>query len=171
MSKYSKFEVDKVKRDADIRRLIPEASEHKATQDIECPFCGKAKKFRVTHRGGYNNAKCFSCEQGFANPLEAYAHYHGLDVKRDFLQVLEGCAQECNVYITPEETIRKETVRKAKEKISTTFCAQQLAGSGLTIEDIFANVIENGQELTKPTFMPGTIGQGFLPDPKGVSNI
>ncbi len=45
MSKYSKFEVDKVKRDADIRRLIPGASEHRATQDIECPFCGKAKNF------------------------------------------------------------------------------------------------------------------------------
>ena len=28
MSKYSKFEVDKVKKDADIRRLIPGASEH-----------------------------------------------------------------------------------------------------------------------------------------------
>lgn len=167
MSKYSKFEVDKVKKDADIRRLIPGASEHKATQDIDCPFCGKAKKFRISHKGKFNSARCFACEQGFPNPLYAYAHYNNLDVKNDFLQVLEGCARECGIIITPEETIRKETVSKTKETISKTFCAQQLEGSGLTVEDIFANVIENGQELIKSPFVPGTIGPGFLPDLKG----
>lgn len=167
MSKYSKYEVEKVKRDADIRRLIPGASEHKVTQDIDCPFCGKAKKFRVTHKAGNNSAHCFSCSDGFPNPLHAYAHLHNLDIKRDFLKVLEGCARECGVTITPEETRRQEIVRKAKESISTTFCAQQLELSGLTVEDVFANVVENGQELSKSPFVPGTIGTGFLPDLKG----
>jgi len=126
MSKYSKFEVDKVKKDADIRRLIPGASEHKATQDIDCPFCGKAKKFRISHKGKFNSARCFACEQGFPNPLYAYAHYNNLDVKNDFLQVLEGCARECGVIITPEETIRKENIGENRkntleEKIYNSF--------------------------------------------------
>lgn len=50
--KYSKFEVEKVKKDADIRRLIPGASQSKANQYIECPFCGEAKKFRVRYSAG-----------------------------------------------------------------------------------------------------------------------
>lgn len=165
--KYSKFEVDKVKFDADIRHIIPGASETRLTQDLECPFCGKAKKFRVSRKKGYNNAHCFACGEGFSNPIAAYAYYNHLDVEKDFLRCLEETARECGIIIVPEETRRQEIVRKAKDKIQKTFCAQQLEGSGLTVDDVFANVIENGQELTKSPFMPGSVGLGFLPDFKG----
>lgn len=165
--KYSKYEVDKVKADADIRRIIPGASESKASQDIECPFCGKAKKFRVSHKKGFNNAHCFACGEGFSNPIAAYAYYNHLDIERDFLRCLEGTAQECGVFITPEETRRKESVKKIKDTISKSFCYQQLEGSGLTVDDVMANVVENGQELLKSPFQRGTFGPGFVPDPKG----
>lgn len=165
--KYSKYEIEKVKADADIRRIIPGASERKASQDIECPFCGKEKKFRISHKKGFNNAHCFACEEGFSNPIEAYAYYNHLDIKNDFLRCLEGTAQECGVIITPEETRRKETVQKIRETIQKSFCAQQLAGSGLSVEDVAANVIENGQEILKSPFQPGSIGPGFIPDRKG----
>lgn len=85
--KYSKYEVEKVKAEADIRRIIPGASESKATQEIECPFCGKAKKFRISHKKGYNNARCFSCEQGFSNPIVAYAYYTILTLRKIFSAV------------------------------------------------------------------------------------
>lgn len=167
MTKYSRFEIHKVKQDADIRRLVPGASDNKVTQDIDCPFCGKERKFRVSHKKGYNNARCFVCKEGFSGPLDAYAYYHGLDIEKNFIQVLEGCAQECGIFITPEEVVRKETVTKTKVSISKTFCAQQLESSGLTVDDVMADVVEKGQELTKSPFMPGTIGPGFLPDHKG----
>lgn len=167
MSKYSKFEIDKVKSDADIRRIIPNASETKYTQDIECPFCGKTKKFRINRKRGYNNARCFACGEGFSNPLEAYAYYNNLDVKSDFIKVLEGCANECGVSITPEETVRKKTLENAKVSIQKTFCAQQLEASGLNVKDVFTDVIENGQETQKSPFIPGSVGPGFIPDYKG----
>lgn len=165
--KYNKFEIEKVKTDADIRRLVPGASETKATQDIDCPFCGKPKKFRVSHKKGYNNAYCFACRQGFSSPIEAYAYYNNLDIKNDFLRCLEGSAQECGVIITPEENIRKETVQKAKIAIRQSFCAQQLESSGLSVDDVMANVIENGQEVLKCPFVRGSVGPGFIPDLKG----
>ena len=165
--KYSKFEVDKVKKDADIRRLIPGASQSKANQYIECPFCGEAKKFRVRFSAQYNCAFCMKCNEGFSNPIAAYAYLNNLDIERDFLKCLEGTAQECGIIITPEETRRKETVKKIKETIRQSFCSLQLEGSGLTVDDVMANVVENGQELIKSPFQPGSIGQNFIPDLKG----
>lgn len=165
--KYSKLDVDKVKSSSDIRRFIPGASEYRNTQYIECPFCGKAKKFMVKHSKDTDNAYCFSCGKGFSNPIDAYAYYNGLDVSKDFLRCLEGCAQESGVLIVPDETRRKESVQQIKTKIQKTFCAQQLEGSGLTVDDIYANVVENGQELIKSPFQPGTFGQSFIPDMRG----
>lgn len=112
--KYSKFEVEKVKRDADIRRIIPGTNATNPNQYIECPFCHEPKKFRVRHTAQYNCAFCVKCNQGFSNPIVAYAHYNNLDVERDFLKCLEGAAQQCGVIITPEETRRKETVKSIK---------------------------------------------------------
>ncbi|MBD5243158.1 MAG: hypothetical protein HDS60_03620 [Barnesiella sp.] len=165
--KYNKFEVDKVKSEADIRRLIPGANERLTTQDIDCPFCGKKKKFRISHKKGFNNARCFACQEGFSNPIAAYAYYNNLDIEKDFLKCLEGTAQECGVIITPEETRRKESVQKTTAAYKQTFCSQQLEASGLTVEDVFANVIENNQELIKSPFQPGSVRPGFLPDTKG----
>lgn len=167
MNKYSTFEVSKVKEKADIRSLIPGASESKITQDIDCPFCGKAKKFRISRKRGFNNARCFACGEGFSNPIEAYAYFNKLDIKADFLRCLEETANSCGIIITPEETIRKEKVNKVKEDIKKSFCSQQLESSGLTVEDVFATVIENGQELAKSPFLKGTIGPDFSSDMKG----
>lgn len=164
--KYSKYEIDKVKQEGDIRRIVPECNLNKYTQELVCPFCGK-KKFYVDARRGHNNARCWSCHEGFSNVIEAYAYYNGRSVTSDFIECLEGAARECGVIITPEETRRKESVKKVKESIRESFCAQQLKGSGLTVEDVFANVIENNQELMKSPFQSGRLGTGFLPDMTG----
>lgn len=165
--KYSEFEVEKVKRNADIRRIIPGTNATNPNQYIECPFCHEPKKFRVRHTAQYNCAFCVKCNQGFSNSIVAYAHYNNLDVERDFLKCLEGAAQQCGVIITPEETLRKKTVKSIKENIRQSFCSQQLEGSGLSVEDVMANVVENGQELIKSPFQRGSLGPGFMPDVKG----
>lgn len=167
MSKYSKFEIAKVKADADIRRIIPGASQTKYTQEIKCPFCGKEKKFRITRKKGFNNARCFVCGEGFSNPMEAYAYFNSLDIKRDFVKVLEACAEQCDVIITPEESIRKESVLKEKKKILRSFCERQLEASGLAVEDVMATISENGQEYQRSPFRPGAVGREFMPDSKG----
>ena len=166
MNKYSEIDVRKV-READIRLFISGANETKGAQDITCPFCGAEKKFRVLHRGKYNNARCWVCKEGFSGPLEAYAHMQGLDIKRDYVSIIEGVAQMAGIVITPEAERRKEKLKETKSKIQKTFAAQQLEASGLTIEDIMATAVEKGQEYTTCPFKPGSIKPDFAPDLKG----
>lgn len=163
--KYSRFEVDKV-READIRQFIPGCNQSKASQELVCPNCGK-KKFNVVHKSKKNFAHCFACEFTLSDSINAYAHYNNLDIKKDYLKCIEGAAEQAGIIITPEETIRKETVKKAKENIRLSFCAQQLEDSGLSVEDVMASVVENNQELIRSPFQPGSIGPGFSPDTKG----
>lgn len=164
--KYSQYEIEKLKKDADIRRIIPGASMSRLTQEVECPFCGK-KKFYINRKKGAAGARCWVCENGFANAVEAYAYYNHLDIKKDYIRCLEGTAHECGVIITPEETARKESVRQARESVQSSFCARQLEGSGLSVDDVMANVVENNQEILLSPFQPGTFGQGFVPDRRG----
>lgn len=165
--KYSKSEIDKLKRNADIREVI-DGCKKKAKQTITCPFCG-ADAFSVTRNSKYNSAHCFKCEQGFANPLEAYAHYAGLNIKTDYIRCIEGLAQTCGVPIYTEQKLREMQTADAKEKVtSDTFCAQQLKLSGLTIEDVMAHTIsDTGAETIRSPFVPGTVGQHFVPDLQG----
>lgn len=107
MNKYSDFEVQKV-READIRLFVRGANEGKAKTEMDCPFCGAKKKFTVLHRGIYNYAKCWVCNEGFSGPLEAYAYFQGLDIKRDYVKCIEGVASMAGIPITPEGTVRKK---------------------------------------------------------------
>lgn len=159
MNKYSDFEVQKV-READIRLFVRGANEGKAKTEMDCPFCGAKKKFTVLHRGKYNYAKCWVCNEGFSGPLEAYAYLQGLDIKRDYVKCIEGVASMAGIPITPEETVRKKKVKEEKAKVQKTFTHQQLDGSGLAVEDLMATVMEKGQELTMCPFQPGTIKNG-----------
>lgn len=159
MSKYSNFDVQKV-READIRLFVRGASETKSKSEINCPFCGAKKKFTVMHTRQYNYARCWVCREGFSGPLEAYAYLQGLDIKRDYVQCIEGVAQMAGIHIIPEETVRKQKVKEEKKKVQKTFTHQQLEGSGLVVEDLMATVMEKGQELEICPFQPGTIKNG-----------
>lgn len=160
MNKYSEFEVQKV-READIRLFVRGADELKSKTEIDCPFCGAKKKFTVLHKGKYNYAKCWVCQEGFSGPIEAYAYLQGLDIKRDFVKCIEGVAAMASIPITPEATIRKAKVKEEKSKVQKTFTHQQLESSGITVEDVMATVVEKGQELTMCPFQPGTVKQGL----------
>lgn len=160
MNKYSEYEVQKV-READIRLFVRGADELKSKTEMDCPFCGAKKKFTVLHKGKYNYAKCWVCQEGFSGPLEAYAYMQGLDIKRDFVKCIEGVAAMASIPITPEATIRKAKVKEEKSKVQKTFTHQQLESSGITVEDVMATVVEKGQELTMCPFQPGTVKQGL----------
>lgn len=160
MNKYSEYEVQKV-READIRLFVRGADELKSKTEMDCPFCGAKKKFTVLHKGKYNYAKCWVCQEGFSGPLEAYAYLQGLDIKRDYVKCIEGVAAMASIPITPEATIRKAKVKEEKSKVQKTFTHQQLESSGITVEDVMATVVEKGQELTMCPFQPGTVKQGL----------
>lgn len=163
--KYSDFEIQKVKQ-ADIRLFIRGANERKGSQDIDCPFCGAEKKFRILHRGKYNYARCWVCKEGFSDPLKAYAHLQGLDIKSDYIKVVEGVAQNAGITIVPEEDLRKQKTKEAETTVSKTFTHKQLEGSGLTVKDVMATVVDGGHEITLCPFRPGSIKNG-LPSTQG----
>ena len=114
-SKYSRFEIDRLKDSADIRKVIPGCNERKADQKVTCPFCG-ADTFGVVHKGGKNFAHCFSCEKGFSNAVAAVMHYNGFDKSR-YVEALELTARTCGLVLTPETEIKAASVRQTAEAL------------------------------------------------------
>lgn len=163
--KYSRFEIDKVKA-ADIRLFIPGCNRGKASQEIECPECHK-KKFSVVHKGGKNFARCFACEFCLSDPIAAYGYFKGLDLSTEYLKCVEGAASDANITLIPEDAVRTETVKKAKEQIRLSFCGKQLEASGVSVEDVMATVVEDNNEFLFAPFQPGSVGPGFSLDRKG----
>lgn len=163
--KYSDYDVRRVK-DVDIRLIIPGCNPHKTTQDVECPFCGKIK-LGVNRKKGCNYAKCWSCGEGFSGPIEAVAHYSGINLKTDWLRALEETARIGNIIITPQERRREETIAAAVKSNHASFLRQQLEGSGLTEEDVMASIVEGGQELFRSPFRKGRVNESFVPDETG----
>lgn len=159
--KYSSFDEQRVK-DADIRLFIPECNRHKTTQEVVCPFCGK-KKFGINAKKGNNYARCFACNEGFSNPIAAVMHYENLD----YLSALERTANIAGIPITPQERRREEAVNSTAKANRSSFCRQQLDGSGLTEEDVMASIIEGAQELFRSPFRKGRVNETFIPDETG----
>lgn len=159
--KYSSFDEQRVK-DADIRLFIPECNHHKMTQEVVCPFCGK-KKFGINAKKGNNFARCFVCNEGFSNPIAAVMHYE----KLDYLPALERAASIAGIIITPQERRREQAVMSTAKANSSSFCRQQLEGSGLTEDDVMASIVEGTQELFRSPFRKGRVNETFIPDETG----
>ena len=166
--KYNKFEIQKVK-EADIRLFVPGCAPRKASQEVECPFCG-AKKFSVVHKTGKNFASCFACKQSFSSPIDAVMHYKGYG-KADYLKVVEEVAATAGITLVPEDVVRKTAVASQRENLRDTFCAAQLRASGLTEEDVMAYVLVNGNETYISPFQKGRLGPDMKPDLSGADML
>lgn len=157
--KYDRFTVDRVKKDADIRDFIPGCS-RKADQMIECPFC-HSKKMSVVHKGDKNFAHCFNCGKSIANAIDAVMIYEGLG----WLPALEAVAERAHILITPQDKRREERVKATAKKSSDSFCSQQLAASGLSMDDVCAKIIDSqGREEYFVPFRKGGIDPPFTPN-------
>lgn len=163
--KYDRWEVDKVKA-LDIRLFVPGCNQHKATVEMECPACGK-KKFNVIHKGDKNFAYCHACQFRLGGPIEAVAHYSGIDLKNNWLEALEETARQGGIILTPNERKKEEAVKTAVKTTRSSFCGQQLEGSGLSVEDVMATTLEGSQETLRSPFRPGRVDEKFTPDESG----
>jgi len=163
--KYDQWEVERVKA-IDIRLVVPGCNQHKATCEMECPVCGK-KKFNVIHKGDKNFAYCHSCQFTLSGPIEAVAYYSGFDLKNNWLQALEETARQGNVILTPNERKKEDAVKSALKTTRSSFCGQQLEGSGLTIGDVMATTLEGSQETLRSPFRPGRVDAKFVPENTG----
>lgn len=166
MAKYSQRTIDDVNRNVDIRLIIDGADQSKSKQDIDCPFCGKKKKFSVTHNSKYNCAKCWSCGEGFSGPISALMHYKGYG-KDQFPQAVEETAKIGGIYIRTEDDERGEAVKAATESLKSTFCQMQLYSSGLTEADVTLKINDGKSEYFESPFRKGRFSSDFRPDPMG----
>lgn len=166
MARYSDLSIKTVNDTADIRDFIPGADPSKTKQSLDCPFCGAKKKFGVTHNSRYNSAKCYVCKEGFLNPIAAHMHYQGYG-KDKYPQAIEEVAKMAGVNIQTEDDERGQFYRDQEARVKDTFCNEQLAASGLKVEDVMATV-SDGKGVTQVTpFQPGTFGPGYRIDPLG----
>ena len=163
--KYSDSDIQRVK-DLDIRQFIPGCNTRKPSQDVECPFCGKIK-FNISRKKGYNNAKCWSCNNGFSGPIAAVAYYAGINLETDWLRAVEETARQGGISLKPLSKIREETLAAEIKSNSDSFLRQQLSASGLTEYDVAATYLEGGQEITRSPFRKGRVNEKFIPDEKG----
>lgn len=141
--KYSEFDIKRVQDASDIRDFVPGVSGTKTSEYVKCPKCGKEGKGKglcVTHKRGMDIAKCFSCGHTINGAISAVMEYQSLE----FLPALEQVASHYGITLTPEITTIAKPKNKTKKKPKTeplSFCAKQLAESGLTYEDVAAETI------------------------------
>lgn len=166
MGKYSDLTIKAVNDAADIREIIPGADPSKSKQYLDCPFCGGKKKFGVTHNSRQNSARCFACKEGFSNPIAAWMHYQGYG-KEKYPLAIEEVAKMAGINIRTEDEERGEFFRNHEARIKDTFCSEQLAASGLAMEDVMANSSDGKSVVQVSPFQPGSFGPGFRIDPLG----
>lgn len=134
--KYSQTDIDRVRNAADIRDFIPELEGSGSSRYRTCPQCGKSGKRKglvATHKADMDIAKCFSCGFTLNGAIDAEMYFS----KTDFPTALKTVADRCGIYLQPEKASAKKPVAK---RSADSFCAKQLAASGLTAEDVMANV-------------------------------
>lgn len=130
----------------------------------DCPHCGATRKFSL------NPSKeifgCFSCKEIQGNGALSYL----MKVEgKEYLAALEYLADRLNIILDERPQIHSSKVTKLKKSSKAakgedvdTYCARMLAASGLTYEDVTANVYKTGDTKSifqLRTFRPGTIDE------------
>ena len=132
----------------------------------DCPKCNAAKKFTVTP--SKNIFKCFSCNEmagkgavSYLMTVEGYSYTDALDfLAKEFNVILDERPQKKPAKAAPVKM--KKGSKAAKGQDTTSYCARMLAESGLTFEDVTANVYKSDDKSSifqARTFKPGTIDE------------
>ncbi len=147
-TKYSEYDIEQVRRQADIRDHIPDQTRYGSEYYAKCPACGangKRKGLKITHTTTKDLAKCFECGFSLNGAIAAEMHYAGTK----FTEALETVASKCGYQLVPQSEKAADAVGEMS------FCEKQLSLSGLTVEDIMAEVqTSHGVEML-PTFRRG----------------
>ena len=130
----------------------------------DCPKCNAAKKFTVTP--SKNIFKCFSCNEmagkgaiSYLMTVEGYSYTDALEfLAKEFNVILDERPQKKPAKAAPVKM--KKGSKAAKGVDAESYCAKMLAESGLTFEDVTANVYKSDDKSSifqARTFKPGTI--------------
>lgn len=129
----------------------------------DCPHCGAAKKFSVQPEKEIFG--CFSCKE--VQGVGAISYLMNVEGK-GYLDALEYLANRLNVLLD-DKPEKKRTAKKLKKGSKSakgedvdSYCARMLAASGLTFEDVTANVYKTDDTkaiFQLRTFRPGTVDE------------
>lgn len=128
----------------------------------DCPHCHAVKKFSVSP--GKDIFKCFSCNEvkgkgavSYLMQVEGMPYLEAMDyLTRKFSVVLDEQPEKKR---TPRASLKKQSKETAGQD-STSYCARMLADSGLTFEDVTANIYrsnDNTAIFQGPTFKSGSV--------------
>lgn len=130
----------------------------------DCPCCGGAKKFTVSP--SKDVFKCFACNEvagagaiSYLMKVEKYSYTEALDYIANEFNVLLLDDPKPKKQPAPVQKMKKGS-KAAKGTDTNSFCARMLAESGLTFEDVTANVYKSDEKSSVfqcRTFKPGTI--------------
>ena len=130
----------------------------------DCPKCNASKKFNVNPNNGIY--KCFSCNEmagkgaiSYLMTVEGYSYTDALEfLAKEFNVILDDRPQKKTV--KPALPQMKKGSKAAKGMDTESYCARMLAESGLTFQDVTANVYKTDEKSSiyqARTFKPGTI--------------
>ena len=156
---YTKDSIKKI-GSIPIVKLFPSAETKGNKYYCRCPKCGgqgwKKSKWKGLTINPEKGTICNAC--GFKSGkkiIDFYASVNNLDSKKDFIKIVESLANDLG------ETLEKEKENWVSEydgrPIPGSFAYRQLVESGLTPEDVKAEVIENGKIVKIPVFQRGAL--------------
>lgn len=164
---YSKFDIDKVRKAADIKNHIPGTVQIKRKTYARCPQCGAdgAHGMLVTQNSRLSLAKCFKCGYSINGAINAEMEYCNLS----FPEAVKKVADYYGIPIESEEDKRRNNLKRQEEKIKDSFCEEQLKASGLTVDDVMVKAATSkpGEYELVPAFRKGVLNLKNEPTPDG----
>lgn len=161
---YSKLDIEKVRKAADIRNHIPDTVVIKRKTYARCPQCGAEgdKGMLVTQNSRLSLAKCFRCGYSINGAINAEMEYGHLS----FPEAVKKIADYYGIPIETEEERRRQSMHKQAEKIKGSFCEEQLKASGLTVDDVIvkASTSKPDEFELVPAFRKGALDLKGDPD-------
>lgn len=165
---FSENDIKRIKNAAEKRLLDIAQDFHEFRKSgvsyiCDCPHCGAAKKFSIEPNKEIFG--CFSCKE--VQGVGALSYLMKVEGK-EYLAALEYLANRLNVILDakPEKKAPVKKLKKgskaAKGEDVDSYCARMLAASGLTFEDVTANVYKTGDTnsvFQLRTFRPGTVDE------------
>jgi DNA primase (bacterial type) len=149
-----------------IRDFIPDIDKKGKDWVCKCPGCGREDGLTISE--AKQIFKCHKCNDVKGN--SSIAFLMGTQ-KYDYKESLLYLKDKFNIIIdepAPKKQIKPVKTRKKED--SGKFCTRMLAESGLTYEDVTANILKSDGRSTiteSPTFKPGTTGRTGEVDSNG----
>lgn len=162
---YSKSDIERIRKKADIRDFIPGLAGRGASRYCRCPECGKEGKDKgliATHKANADIAKCFSCGFTLKGAIDAVKYFD----KVDFPEAVKRVAEYYNLVIEDADERRARILKEEEKLMKESFCERQLKESGLSFDDVRAEVSgTKGETFQLSPFRKGGFNDAGKIDP------